>query len=408
MASEKSYDVIVVGGGPGGTSAASFLAMKGRKVLLLEKEKFPRDKTCGDAISGKAVGVLAELGLKDALERAEHGDVCGVTFSSPDGKRAEIFFRKKEGEIEKGYVCRRLVYDNLLWNAAKNMVDARDGVEVMGLVRENGKVAGVKARAKGGEELVFKSNLVIGADGVSSVVAREIRGSDVDADHTCVAYRAYYSGVSQMNGTIEIHFVKSIMPGYFWIFPADGGLANVGLGMLMSDMKKKNVNLQKAMQEIITQNPLFKSRFASAQPASPLKGWSIPLGSKKRALHSDNVLLVGDAAGLVDPFSGEGMGNAMLSGKIAANVADEALLAGDFSSAFLSKYSELLWKEIGEELSLSYKMQRLARIEWLLNLVISKAASSERAREAIAGTFANEKAKKEYTSPLFYLRLLLS
>ena len=166
--------------------------------------------------------------------------------------------------------------------------------------------------------------------------------------------------------------------------------------------------MQKAMLDAIAQNPLFKERFADAKIVSPMGAWSLPFGSKKRKLSADNVLLVGDAAGLVDPFSGEGIGNAMLSGKLAAQSADEALTAGDTSAAALAKYDERLWKEIWNELNMSYTMQKLGRQEWLLNFVVNKAAKSEKARQAIAGTFSNEQAKQEYASPLFYLKLLLT
>ena len=402
------YDVIVVGGGPGGSTAAAFLGKMGRRVLLLDKEKFPRDKTCGDAVSGKSIGILQELGMTEALEKADHGTVTGLSFSAPSGKVVSIPFRSEGRGIAKGYVCRRMVYDNLLWQNAKKHCDSHEGASVVGLVREGGRIAGVTVKTRDGQDWEFRSRMVIGADGVSSIVAREIRGTDVDPEHTCLAYRAYYSGVKGMNDTIEIHFVKSVMPGYFWIFPLENGLANVGVGMVMSDVKKGNVNLQKAMLDAIGNNPLFSERFRDAKMVSPINAWSLPFGSKKRKVHDDNVLLVGDAAGLVDPFSGEGMGNAMLSGKLAAEVADEALKAGDTTAASLAKYEQRLWAEIWDELSMSYTMQRLGRMEWLLNFVVNKAAKSEKAREAIAGTFSNEEAKKGYASPLFYLKLLLS
>ncbi|MCX8197463.1 MAG: geranylgeranyl reductase family protein [Candidatus Micrarchaeota archaeon] len=408
MTQEILYDAIVVGGGPAGSTAATFLAKKGRRVLLLEKENWPRNKTCGDAISGKSVGVLRELGLTDALEKAEHGEVVGITFSSPNGTVVTIPFKGSDGQISKGYVCRRMVYDNILWDNAKRLCDSYEGVEVTGLVKEGQKVIGVRARDKAKQEMEFRAKIVIGADGVASVVARETRGADVDPQHTCIAYRAYYSGISGMNSTLEIHFVKSILPGYFWIFPLEHGIANVGVGMVMSDMKKGNVNLQKAMLDIINNNPLFKSRFANAKQLSPISAWSLPFGSKKRKVSGDGFLLVGDAAGLVDPFSGEGIGNAMTSGKIAAEVADEALSFGRTDAEMLAKYDQKLWAEIENELKLSYAMQKLGKIEWLLNFVISKAAKSPKAREAIAGTFTNEEAKKEYISPLFYLKLLFS
>jgi geranylgeranyl reductase family protein len=405
---EIFYDAIVVGGGPGGSTAAAFLSAKGRRVLLLDKEKWPRDKTCGDAVSGKSVGILSELGLVGAIEKADHGETTGLTFSSPNGKTVSIPFRKDNRGIAKGYVCRRMVYDDLLWQNAARKCTAHEGANVVGVVREGGKICGVKVKLFDGSEKEYRGKVVIGADGVSSLIAREIRGADIDPDHTCIAYRAYYSGVSGMNGTIEIHFVKSVMPGYFWIFPLENGLANVGVGMVMADVKKNGVNLQKVMLDVLEQNPLFKGRFANAKMVSPMKAWSLPFGSKKRKIHADNVLLVGDAAGLVDPFSGEGMGNAMYSGRLAAKIVDESLSANDTSEAFFAKYDNELWEGIWNELSMSYTMQKLGRNEWLLNLVIGKAATSEKAREAIAGTFSNEDAKKDFASPLFYLKLLLT
>ena len=407
MSENIFYDCIVVGGGPGGSTAASFLSRGGKKVLLLEKEKFPRDKTCGDAISGKSLAVLEELGLVGAIEKADHGEIKGVLFSSPNGSLASIMFGKEGEQIGKGYTCRRQVYDNLLFQNAKKHCDAMEGMAAVSLVKENGEVVGVKARGADGKEYEFRGRMVIGADSVNSIVAREIRGADVDPDHTCIAYRAYYSGITGMTGCLEIHFVKSIMPGYFWIFPMENGLANVGVGMVMADMKKHGTDLGKAMEDITANNPLFKERFANAKMVSPLKAWSLPFGSKKRKVHAQNVLLVGDAAGLVDPFSGEGIGNAMLSGKLASEVAIEALDAGDTSEKFLSHYEERLWKAVWNELSTSYKMQKLGKVEFLLNFVVGKAAKSPKAREAISGTLANKEAKNEYASPLFYLKLLL-
>jgi len=406
MSENIFYDCIVVGGGPGGSTAATLLSKKGKRVLLIDKETFPRDKTCGDAISGKSLSILGELGLVGEIEKADHGEIGGVLFSSPNGAMASIPFGKNDEHIAKGYTCRRQVYDNLLFQNAKKNCDVMEGMAATGLIRENGAVAGVKAKGSDGKEYEFRGKMVIGADSVNSVVAREIRGAEVDPKHSCIAYRTYYSGITGMTSKLEIHFVKSIMPGYFWIFPLENGLANVGVGMVMEDMKKHGTDLGKAMGDIVANNPLFKERFANATMVSPLKAWQLPFGSKKRKVHAEKVLLVGDAAGLVDPFSGEGVGNAMLSGKLASEVVYEALTANDTGEAFLKRYDDRLWEVVWNELSTSYNMQKLGKVELLLNFVVGKAAKSPKAREAISGTLSNKEAKKGYASPLFYLKLL--
>lgn len=404
---DDAYDVVVVGAGPGGSTCAAFLGKKGRKVLLVDKEKFPRDKTCGDAISGKSMSILRELGLDSEVERSDHGVVGGVLFSSPEGRMVRIPLRKGDGKLERSYTCRRQVYDNLLFRNAAKSATVLEGASAIELVKEEGRVVGVKLRTPDGERVV-RAKIVVGADGTGSAIAKGVEGHEVDPAHTCIAYRGYYSGIADAKDSLEIHFVKSIMPGYFWIFPLENGIANVGVGMVMEDMKKKGASPQKAMEEMLASNPLFRQRFANAKLVSQIKAWSLPFGSKKRAGSAAGLLLVGDAFGLVDPFSGEGIGNAMLSGKIAAEVADEALSEGDFSGERLKKYDERVWAAVGGELDTSYKMQKLGKNEWLLNFVVAKAEKSERAREAIASTFTSQEAKQGYSSPLFYFKLLFS
>src|SRR5512143_2855612 len=116
------YDVIVVGGGPSGSSCAAFLSKAGRKVLLLDRATFPRDKTCGDGISGRSVSVLSELGLMDQVAKIEHSDMYGVTFSSPKGKVVPISAPPEQTQGKApGFVCRREVFDNLLFQNAKKL-----------------------------------------------------------------------------------------------------------------------------------------------------------------------------------------------------------------------------------------------------------------------------------------------
>ena len=401
------YDVIIVGGGPGGSTAASFCGKNGLKALLLEKATYPRDKTCGDAISGKSMKILKELGLTEEIEKNPHGKISGVIFSSPNGKVVQMPF-KSQGRSNPGYCCRRLVYDNLVFQNSKKYATVEEGFTVTDVIIEGGFVKGVKGIDSKKQPREYRAKLVIGADGANSMVAKKMGLGEIDENHHCMALRAYYKGIKGLTENIELHFIDSILPGYFWIFPLEDGYANVGVGMVTSDMKKGKVDLKKAMFDALENHPLFKERFSDAKLEGEVKGWMLPFGSKHRKSAGNGFMLIGDAASLIDPFTGEGIGNAMTSGKMAAKYAKMALEANDVSENYLMQYDRDLWGTLGGELKTSYYLQKIGRITPLLNLVIGKASRSEHVRESLTAMLSNEESKKQLVSPLFYVRLLLA
>ncbi len=415
-------DVIVVGAGPGGSACASFLAREGLRVLLVDKATFPRDKPCGDAISGKSAAVLRELGIADAVEERPHAIAEGVLFSGPKGDRVQIPFpkdvdptgirnSKRYNYVTAGWVARRLVYDEMLFRHAQSYktVETLEGFEVKDLLWEGDRVVGVK----GADGREIRAKLVVGADGAMSVVAQKVGAFERDHDHWIGAYRVYYEGVTGMTNDIEIHFVEGLIPGYFWIFPLDNGLANVGSGMVETDLQavdrsgKKKVHLIEDTERIMREHPAFRERFAKAKEVPGSKrGWLLPVGSKRRPLAGEGWMLVGDAGALIDPFSGEGIGNAMVSGRLAAATAAKALAAGDVSKARLLEYEAAVRAELDEELQMSYKLQRLGRSRMLLNFVLRRAAKRPKVRETISSMLADREKKEEFGSVLFYVKLL--
>jgi len=409
----REFDVIVCGGGPGGSSTAAFLSDSGKKVLFLEKARFPRDKTCGDAISGKSMGIIKKLGLYDKVSKTPNAIINAIGFSSPNGAYVRIEVPSKEdGVKEAGFVCRREISDNIYFQNAKSKpnVTTLENTEVTDLIfGEDGKsVIGVIAKSADGRQQEYYAKVVVGGDGANSVVARKVGLAENDPKHWCLAVRAYYAGVKDVNDTIELHFNKRVLPGYFWVFPSDGGKANVGLGMLVSDVRRNKINLSLLMEDIIANDPLFKERFKDAKRITPIKGWNLPLGSERKKIYGSGYVLVGDAASLIDPFTGEGVGNALMSGYIASQVINEAFAANDFSEHFFKQYYDRLWGEIGREMEISYNMQRYGKYTFLLNLVIGKAARSPEIREMISGSFVNEDTRKGYASPMFYLKMLFA
>jgi len=419
---EKKYDAIVVGAGPGGSTTAAYLGRAGVKTLLVDKASFPRDKTCGDALSGKSMTVIRELGLEKEIEKHPHARIGGVLFSSPSGHIASIPFSVNDPNRKggSGYCMRRIHTDSVFFNAAKKTknVDILEKFRINEVIMESGYAVGVRGidlGSKDRKQKEFRAKIIVGADGVNSVVARAVLGEEkatLDPKHSCDALRVYYDGITGMNGEIEIHFFESIQPGYFWIFPLEDGKANVGLGLVSSDLQKKikneKKNLVSMLNEVIENEPIIKGRFKNARPEGKVTGWRLPFGSKRRQLAGNGWVLVGDAACLVDPFSGEGVGNATTAGRLASVEIACALDEKNVSRERLSLYEKNLWAKLGPELDTSYKMQAVGRNKWLLDLVVSKAERNPQIREMISASLANEQAKKKFENPLFYLKILFS
>lgn len=382
------------------------MARGGMHVLLLDKDTFPRDKICGDAISGKSVDVLAELGMLDKVKQTDNVVAFGATFSSPDGTEVSIPFTGDMGRPKPpGFVCDRVTYDNALMEMAKEAgVDVREGVSVKGLIREAGRAVGIRTA-----DAEFRAPLVIGADGAYSVLVRDLGLDQLDEDHYVAGIRAYYDGVTGFHehNFIELHFVEESLPGYFWMFPMSRGRANVGVGMLSSRIKKRDVKLKPLLDQLV-ELPRFRDRFAGATRVGALKGWGLPLGSKPRQMAGDGWMLVGDAASLIDPFTGEGIGNAMVSGMYAAEQALEAHRTGTYDRAFLDAYGRRVLDQLQDELRLSYNMQRILNWQWLLNKVIQKAARSKDIKNAISIMFEDMQEREKLVSPMFYLRVLFA
>mgnify|MGYP000486400660 FL=1 len=403
------YDVIIVGAGPAGTTAALYAHRLELKCILLDKAVFPRDKICGDALSGKSIRIMRELGILDELNNLDGSEINRITFGSPKNIQFDVNLKgtQNNDQITKGFVIPREIFDNYLFEKANAVADTRQGFSVKDLIFENNYVVGVKGKTRSGKEEEFRAPVVMGCDGSNSIVARKLGLYEMEMDHTSVAVRCYYEGVKGLTDQIELHYVKEVNPGYFWLFPAGDGRANIGIGLSKSDMKKENRTLRQIMDEV-TQTEYFKERFADAKQLERPVGWNLPLGSIHRKNHGNGFMLLGDAAGLVDPFTGEGIGNAMVSGQYAMEVAAKSKLSGDFSEKAFAEYDELLWREIGKELRTSTKLQSLARSKFLLNFVISRASRNEEVQNIISGMLSNEIPKDELSSPLFYFKILFS
>ena len=403
------YDVIIVGAGPAGSTAALYAHRLGLNCILLDKAVFPRDKICGDALSGKSVRLMRELNLLEGVEKLEGSEINRITFGSPSHSQFDVHLKgnKNNDFITKGYVVPRKIFDNFLFKKADELTETRQGFTVNDIIYENDNISGVKGTNIEGKEEILNAPIIMGCDGANSIIARKLGLYEMDMENTAVAIRCYYEGVEGLSNQIELHYVSEVKPGYFWLFPAGNDKANIGIGLSKNDAKKEDRTLRQIMDEIV-QSDYFRSRFGNARPLEKPVGWNLPLGRIQRKNHGNGFMLLGDAAGLVDPFTGEGIGNAMVAAKYAMQVASKAKNHKDYSERSFSEYDQLLWDDIGGELRTSTKLQSLARSSFLLNFVINRAARNEEVQSIISGMLSHEIPKDELSSPMFYLKILLS
>ena len=403
------YDLIIVGAGPAGTTAALYAERNNLNCIVVDKAIFPRDKICGDALSGKSVRIFDELNLTKEIEKLEGSEINRITFGGPNHKHFDVHLKgnKKNNYITKGFVIPRKVFDYFLFKKAKEVTEILEGFKVKDLIYKNGKPAGIKGVNRKGDEQIIEAPIILGCDGAHSIISRKLDAYKKDMEHTAVAIRCYYEGVEGLSNQIELHYISEVKPGYFWLFPAGGNKANIGIGLSKNDAKKEDRTLTNIMEDV-TQSQYFKDRFSNAKPLEKPKGWNLPMGSIHRKNYGDGYMLLGDAAGLVDPFTGEGIGNAMVAAKYAISTAKKAKDKGDYSKNVLSEYDQLLWGEIGKELSTSTKLQSLSRSSFLLNFVINRASRNQEVQDIISGMLSKEIPKDELSSPLFYFKILFS
>jgi len=403
------YDIIIVGAGPSGTSAALYANRLGLKAILLDKFTFPRDKICGDALSGKTVRVLRDLELLQDVKELEGATIERITFGSPGNQQFNVQLKGSEQNdyITEGYVIPRKVFDNFLFERASEVTETREGFNVKDLIKNGDAVVGVEGINADGQLERIEAPIIMGADGPNSIVSRRMDLYEMDMKNTAVALRCYYSGVEGLTNQIELHYIEEVNPGYFWLFPAGNGTANIGIGLSKDEAKKKDRNLRDILDHVI-KSDRFKDRFKNAEPMEKPIGWNLPLGRIKRSNHGNGYMLLGDAAGLVDPFTGEGIGNAMVSGMYASKIASKALRLNDYRKDIFDEYDLLLWNELGGELRTSSKLADLAKYSFLLNFVINRAVRNKGVRDIISGMLSQEISKDDLSRPSFYFKILFS
>ena len=408
--------VCIIGAGPAGAATALQLQQFNIPCVVVDKAVFPRDKVCGDGLSGKVLTALDRIdpaiGVRLRNLQAKH-DSWGVTFVAPNRVSLDISYKpqydKAVEAVAAGFVCKRMDFDNFLVDELKRCKDVQlfegQSIDKYELQKDGGYLL----RDNAGTFQV-KAKVVIVANGAHSAFTREIAKIHMEPKHYVAGIRAYYQGVTDLHhdGFIELHFLDSLLPGYFWIFPLPNGEANVGIGVLSEVVRKKKLNLKKMLQDTLEKDLILSKRFENAELIGTVDGYGLPLGSKRRILSGDHFMLVGDAGYLIDPFTGEGIGNALYSGRIAAQQVKAAISAHDFSAHQLKAYDEEIYRILGPELQLSTRLQKLVHVPWLFNFLLKLGMRNKQLRELMSCMFYEVDVRKRLTQPSFYLKLLFN
>jgi len=404
--------IVIIGSGPAGSSTAHFLAKAGIPHVLIDKAVFPRAKVCGDGLAPKACMMLDRM-YPDFMDRVAHSSsflpVWGGLVSAPSGHTARLYLRKPDaGQRANALSIPRIVLDHYLQQQLDTRyTDLRTGTQVCHIERKGERFM-LTLRHQEVEE-TLAADILIGCDGDRSIVKKTLAPLRMDPEHYVAGIRTYFNQVKavQPDPFFELYFLKDLLPAYLWVFPLPDGRVNVGLGMTTSDVSAQRANLREILNKTLAENPIFKDRFADAVQEGKLEGWGLPLGSKKCSLSGPGFLLTGDAGSLIDPLTGEGVGNALYSGWLAAEAVTKAVLADRTDAAFLKlNYDDRVERCLRPELRFAAWVTRLFRYPKLLNYLFNRLDTRPIILTSINRMFDADTDNTWRYDPRFYLRVV--
>jgi geranylgeranyl reductase family protein len=350
---------VVVGGGPAGTAAAVFLRQAGHEVVLVDEARFPRDKVCGEGVSPEAWRLLARMGAEAAVRALRPRPVRGMKLTSPDGT---AFVGTYTGAREPGFAVRRWCLDRALLECARGAgVDVREGVRARDVITRDGVVRGVVLEGAGAPERLH-ARLVVAADGRRSVIARKLGLLREHRRLRKFAVRGYWKGVQGLTDYGEMHVTRG---GYCGVAPLGEEEANITFVLDQADMRPAGGHLADFYLRTLERWPRLRERLSRAALTSPPRAIG-PLALEARGISAPGAVLVGDAAGFYDPFTGEGVTLALRGAELASGVAHDALARG---STDLRLYDRLRDEATRDKFRLNRLLQRVVAWPALANVV---------------------------------------
>ncbi|HEY2376842.1 MAG TPA: geranylgeranyl reductase family protein [Gemmatimonadaceae bacterium] len=365
-------DVVIVGGGPAGSSLAVSLARRGAHVLILDRARFPRPKPCAEYLSPQASRVLHSMSVLEDVEQSGAAQLAGMVVRAPNGTRVvgEFAGCTVKGFRDRGLSVRREVLDAILLRAAQRAgAEIRESTHVVDVIRgADARVRGV--RTADGTDVV--ADVVVGADGLRSVVARRLGLARSARWPRRYALVTHYSGVGEIGECGEMHVEPG---GFVGIADVGGGLTTVALVVPSRRAKEFAGGREAFLERWLAERPQLSARFSGATRVSPVVATG-PFASRARRAWSPGVALVGDAADFFDPFTGEGIYAALRGGEMLAPFVVDALgvSSARHADAQLAAYDRLRRREFGGKWI----------VEWIIGAVVASPRLMNRAARVLA------------------------
>lgn len=364
------WDVAVVGAGPAGATAAAHLAQRGHRVLLLDRRLFPRDKVCGDGLIPDAIGALERLGVLDEVKRIGH-TAHVLSGYSPSGVRVDI-----NGTF---ITLKRVMLDALLVRraAAAGATLAQGVVDSLDTTHDDRVELHVQ-----GHDWPIVARVALLATGANVDLATKLGRVNAPAP-SGIALRCYVHSTERIDRLV-LSYDRVFLPGYAWIFPLGNGEYNVGCGTFFRGAEHVEVNLRDTFTAFMKRFPLAQRLLANSSGMTPLKGAMLRCGLAGAApFAGPRLLAIGETIGTTFPFTGEGIGKAMETAELAADIVNRALSTGDFSR--LTELPDRITRELASKY-IGYRVAEswLSRA-WLTDLLARRAARSVAMRRAVEG-----------------------
>lgn len=357
-------EVLVIGGGPAGATTAMLLAQRGHEVVLLDKARFPRAKACAEYVNPAAAAILGRIGIHSRALTAGAAPVDGMTVITPRGVRFTLDYVTGTPYPALGLSREQLDW-LLIGRAREEDVDVREGSSAREVTREpDGRI--LVRVVEAGREHILRPRLLIGADGRYSVVARGLAvGREVRWPRR-IGLAAHYRDFPLVDGFGEMHVSPH---GYCGVAPQEQGRVNIAMVHDLARFRARSGDrrpVERHVESLLTSFPGLAERASRAERVSTVRGVG-PLAHRVTRVAGDGFLLVGDAAGFFDPFTGEGIYDALRGGELAAATASQALREGDVSASRLAAYRQARRDVFAAKRRAAWLMQGFLRYPSLLS-----------------------------------------